>query len=267
MQTALKISGLQFDLSWENPRDNFNRVEKNLNKLEGVDLFLLPETFSTGFTMKSHQFAEEKEGASESFFSNIAQKLNIAVGGGWIEKRPNNHLPFNTFSIFSPTGKVVRYRKLHPFSFAGEDLHYSRGEDLVVLNYKGWNISPLICYDLRFPETFRKTAGLTDLYCIIANWPSVRIDHWLSLLKARAIENQAFVFGLNRIGSAGKSKKIFHNGYSSVIDPWGRKTVKGVEEESLITANLSIVELKEIRALNPYLKDIQGIDNMELINF
>ena len=214
--------------------------------------------FSTGFSMKSLEFAEDKEGATESFLKHIAHKTGSLVGGGWIEKN-GSALPFNTFSLVSPTGVLARYRKIHPFSFAGEDKFYTPGNELIVLDWKGWKLTPLICYDLRFPESFRQTSGITDLYLVIANWPSVRISHWLSLLEARALENQAYVFGLNRVGSAGRKEKLFHNGFSAIIDPWGRKSIDSGERESLFSGSLSIVELREIRAKNPYLKDIQGI--------
>ncbi|MDX1960599.1 MAG: nitrilase-related carbon-nitrogen hydrolase [Leptospiraceae bacterium] len=254
----LKISAVQLDSVWENKKENFLKLNKMVESLQGRDLIVLPETFATGFTMKSEEFAEERFGETETFLQEFAEKTNAYVIGGWIEKNPNGK-PYNTLTVFSPDSIVMRYRKIHPFSFGHEDRHFTRGNSVEVFLLKGLNICPLICYDIRFPETFRKTVGKTDLYIVIASWPSPRVQHWLSLLKARAIENQSFVLGVNRVGIAGRIKKLYHNGYTAFFNPLFEEKILNSEKEDILEISVSKDELMEIRKNFPYLQDIVDI--------
>ncbi len=244
-------------MKWEDRDFNLRALPAKFQKLIGKDLILLPETFSTGFTMKSLEFCENPGGTTESFLLEMASLTGAMVGGGWIEANPNG-LPWNTFSLVTPMGDIKRYRKMHPFSFAGENAHFSAGENLLLWEWKGVCISPLICYDLRFPEIFRASVGKTDLYAVIGNWPSTRIHHWLALLKARSMENQAFVVGVNRVGVAGKSKKLHHNGYTGFFTPMGSDSILTGEEEGVLEVSFSVDDLKRVREEFPYLRDIRG---------
>lgn len=255
----LKVAGLQTEIIWEDKKENFSRIKLLTQNLEGYDLIILPETFSTGFTMRSELFSEELEGETESFLFELACKTKSIVGGSWIEKNSTSK-PFNTFSLLSPNGIICRYRKIHPFSYAGEDKVYSSGREVKTFDYKNFRITPLICYDLRFPETFREVVGKTEIYLVIANWPASRIFAWLSLLKARAIENQAYVIGVNRVGIAGRKEKIYHNGYSSYFTPWGEEKMVTSEQQDLLSVIISLPKLEQFRKEFPYLQDIKKIN-------
>ncbi len=252
----MKIAAIQTNIIWQ---DQFANLENFQNKIsivkDDVDLILFPEACSTGFTMNSVRFEEDRFGATESFFIQSAKRKNCHVGGGWIEKNPDG-LPFNTFSIASPKGKITgRYRKIHPFSFSGEDEKFTSGKELVKIEIQGFRIFLYICYDLRFPEIFRKVAGQTDLYIVIANWPKDRIDAWDTLLKARAIENLSFVAGVNRVGNAGAKNFISHNGHSSLYNPSGKNLFEFCEDERILYGEISLDDLKSFREKFPFLND------------
>ena len=260
MNRFLNLIGLQLDLVWEDKESNFQKIREILSKLDHKpDLIVLPETFATGFTMKSEEFCEPQMDVTEKFPIEMARKTNAAIGGSWMEKNPNG-MPFNTFSIGRPSGIITnRYRKIHPFSFAEEDKFFTAGEQTETFELNGFNISLLICYDLRFPEVFRKTAGTTDLYLVIANWPQARSEHWLTLLKARAIENQAYIFGINRVGYAGRKKQLYHSGNSVLFDPFGKGEFAKEEKEDILKCRISSKEVKEVRERFPFLKDRRNI--------
>lgn len=264
----LKVSALQTEIAWEDKQENFSRIRKLISPTLESDIFILPETFSTGFTMRAENFAEPQLGDSETFLQDLAKQTSSVVGGSWIEKNPNGK-PFNTLSFFSSSGVVCRYRKIHPFSFAGEDQFYSSGNKLKVFQYKGFSICPLICYDLRFPELFRKVVGKVDLFLVVANWPAIRIYAWLSLLKARAIENMAYVVGVNRVGVAGKKEKIYHNGYTAFFSPYGEEKILYSEKADVLQVLLSKEKLLEFREKFPYIKDIRKelYESQEFIDF
>lgn len=254
-ESTLKIAAIQPDIIWQDKSGNFNKILKLADKIEkDVDLILLPETFATGFTMDSFRFAEDQNGETESFLVELARKKKALTGGGWIQKKTDGN-PSNTFTILDENGEIYsRYEKIHPFALAGENLHYSSGNKLSSFSYKGFTISSAVCYDLRFPELFRKTAGKTDLYIIIANWPASRSEHWLTLLKARAIENQAFVIGVNRVGLSGSKSVIPHKGLTICFDAFGNGIQLG-EEEGILEVELSLNDLLELRDKFPFLRD------------
>lgn len=264
----LKVLALQTEIAWEEKQENFSRIRKQLNSFVDEDLILLPETFATGFSMNPQNLEEPQMGETESFLQEISKEKNTLIGGSWIEKNLEGN-PFNTFSIFSAEKNICRYRKIHPFSFAGEDRFYSSGNKIQVFFHKGFSICPFVCYDLRFPELFRKVIGKVDLFVIAANWPSTRIYAWLSLLKARAIENMAYVIGVNRVGTAGRKEKIYHNGYTAFFSPWGEEKILTSEKPDFLRVILSKEKLNKFRDKFPYIQDIRKelyeVDN--LVNF
>jgi predicted amidohydrolase len=260
MNRHLKILGLQLDIIWEDKEANFQKIREIVSRLEDKpDLIVLPETFATGFTMKSEFFSEPQMGITEQFLIEIARKTGSVVGGSWIEKNPEG-MPFNTFSIARPSGIITnRYHKIHPFSYAEEDKFFTAGDSTETFELNGFRISLLICYDLRFPEVFRKTAGTTDLYLVIGNWPEARIEHWIALLKARAIENQAYVLGVNRVGYAGRKMQLYHTGFSAFFDANGKSVILETKKEDILKCRISSKEIQEIRERLPFLKDRRKI--------
>ena len=260
MNRFLNIVGVQLDIVWEDKEANFQKIRDILSKLDSKpDLIVLPETFATGFTMKSQEFSEPLMGITEKFLIEMSRKTGSAIGGSWIEANPEG-MPFNTFSIARPSGIITnRYHKIHPFSFAEEDKFFTAGDRTETFELNGFHISLLICYDLRFPEVFRKTAGTTDLYLVVGNWPEARIDHWVTLLKARAIENQAYVIGVNRVGYAGRKNQLYHTGHSAFFDATGKGEVLETKKEDILKVRISSKEVKDLRDRFPFLKDRRNI--------
>jgi predicted amidohydrolase len=162
-------------------------------------------------------------------------------------------LPCNNALWVTPEGDVSRYTKLHPFSFAGEDAHFAKGAKVVTWTIEGLRVTPLVCYDLRFPEPFRLAAESTDLFAVVANWPERRRHHWRLLLQARAVENLCYVAGVNRVGEDGKGNR--HMGDSSVTSPWGETLVSAAETETVLIADVDAVQVTQARAKFPALKD------------
>ncbi|MEM7180412.1 MAG: nitrilase-related carbon-nitrogen hydrolase [Spirochaetota bacterium] len=260
MKETWSVAAIQTDILWENPQANLKSAKEMLGLLRfPVDLVIFPETFLSGYTMNSRKFAEEKFGVSESFLGEAAKEKGAICGGGWIQMY-GEKAPFNTFSLVEPnSGRIHRYQKMHPFTYAGEHKFFTAGKELITFNYNGWNISPLICYDLRFPEAFRKSAGETDLYIVVANWPEERIQHWSCLLQARAIENQAYVLGVNRVGKAGKNKKINYPGKTALYNPKGENLLQNTDKEGILSAEISYGELQEYRRKYPFLQDTKEL--------
>jgi predicted amidohydrolase len=186
-------------------------------------LIVLPEMFATGFSMNGKLVAGFGE-VTREFLSGLAKELSAFVLGGYGELADPR--PANACSIFDPTGnEILHYRKMHPFSMAEEHLHYRAGEAVETVAVEGVRVTPLICYDLRFPEPFRLAAVETDLYCVVANWPEARRRHWSLLLRARAVENQAYVLGVNRVGSG---DGLVYTGDSALLDPMGDEVAAAV---------------------------------------
>ncbi|MFT5411200.1 MAG: omega-amidase [Verrucomicrobiales bacterium] len=223
----LPITLVQSDIAWEDPASNFAHIRDLLSAAPPTPggILVLPEMFPTGFSFNREAVANAAKPARD-FLHDLAKETQCLTLGGvasTIEStNPNPSQPWgrNEAFAFNPAGtELVRYRKVRTFSYTEEAKHFERGREIIVFEYAGWKICPLICYDLRFPELFR--AGLdqgADLFVVIANWPSAREDHWVTLLRARAIENQAFVIGVNRSGT---DPKYNYSGRSLAIDPHG----------------------------------------------
>jgi len=252
----MKIALVQYSPVWEDKEANKNKILSMIENVEGVELFVFPEMTLTGFTMSSREMSETIQGESFRFFSSIAAKKKSNLFAGIIERR--NKRVYNTLIHIKPDGNLHKlYRKVHPFSYSDENKHFNAGVKPALTKIKKWQIGLTICYDLRFPELFRKYGKKkAHLIVNIANWPDTRIEHWRTLLKARAIENQCYVAGVNRVGQDPKLNCI---GFSSVFDPMGKEIVAIENDEKVIVVELDKNYVNEIREKFPFLDDIKLI--------
>lgn len=247
----LKISLIQTDLSWEHPAENRKIFTKKIKTLPETDLIILPEMFTTGFSMQPEPLAEPASGTTLQWMQEQAQQKNTAVTGSII-CRENDHYYNRLYFVYPDTSYRI-YDKRHLFSLAGEQHHYQPGQQRLIVDYKGWKICPLICYDLRFPVWARNTEKY-DLLIYIANWPKPRILHWDTLLRARSIENQCYVAGLNRTGTDPNDN--IYNGHSALYDVLGQRNTAADWEASFAeTFTLKKDELEEIRTRFQFLND------------
>lgn len=219
MQNELKIALIQADLVWENPDQNRTDLESHIESInDPVDLIILPEMFTTGFTMNPKGLAESMDGKTVNWMKDLAQRKQSALIGSTIIRE--NGLYFNRLLFVHPDGAIDTYDKKHTFTLAGEHTVYESGKENKIINYLGWSIKPLICYDLRFPVWARNLEDY-DMVLYVANWPHVRISAWDALLKARAIENMSYSIGVNRVGLDGNGHE--YPGHSAVYDVLGQR--------------------------------------------
>jgi predicted amidohydrolase len=217
----MKIALFQTKLAWENPTVNRKFIQDHfLNEDESFDLFILPEMFTTGFTMNPAAVAETMEGETMNWLKHLAKQKNCAITGSLVIKENDNF--YNRLVFVFPSGEVAYYNKRHLFALAGEDKAYTKGENKVIVKYNNWNICLQICYDLRFP-VFARNVENYDLLLYVANWPKPRINAWDALLKARAIENMCYTIGVNRIGE--DANGLDYPGHSQVFDYLGNSIV------------------------------------------
>ncbi|WP_027138331.1 amidohydrolase [Gaetbulibacter saemankumensis] len=217
MQDQLKVALIQSDLVWEHPKENRKAfAEKIASMTSPVDIIVLPEMFTTGFTMNASAVAESMDGKSVLWMQKIARKTNAAVTGSLIISEDGKY--FNRLLFIEPNGAITSYDKRHTFTLAGEEKVFARGNQKLTLDYKGWKLCPLVCYDLRFPVWARNTENY-DVLLYVANWPKPRILAWDTLLKARAIENMSYVIGVNRVGTDQDLNE--YSGNSAVYDVLG----------------------------------------------
>lgn len=249
---TLNVALIQTDLVWEDAETNRKNLESKMLFLKGkAHLAILPEMFSTGFTMFPDKIAETMEGETISWLMELCHTLDMAICGSLVIKEGDSF--FNRFVFVSDKGEVTTYDKRHTFTLSGEDKVYARGMKKVILDFKGWKICPQVCYDLRFPAWSRNLEDY-DLLIYVANWPVVRIDAWDALLKARAIENMSYCIGVNRIGTDGNGYSF--NGHSAAYDGLGKKIAGFEENEEFIkVVSLQKSHLKEIRDRLRFLKD------------
>ena len=252
----MKIVLVQYNPIWEDKESNKKKILQLLNGLKDVELIVFPEMSLTGFTMKSNEMAEGIQGESFRYFSSMAKEKSSDIFAGIIEKR--NKRIYNTLIHIKSDGKLIKlYRKVHPFSYSGENKHFNAGVRPAMTKIKKWKIGLTICYDLRFPELFRKYGKKrAHLIVNIANWPDTRIEHWRTLLKARAIENQCYVAGVNRVGD---DPKLKYPGFSSLFDPMGKEIIAVENEERVIQAKIDKNYVNEVREKFPFLDDIKLI--------
>jgi predicted amidohydrolase len=256
--TTLKIYACQTDIFWEDKAANFAHVRELIRNArpEPGGLIVLPEMFATGFSMSGSVIAEKAStGETTTFLSELACLYRCHVLAGVITNDRPTGRPHNEAIILGPTGAIVgRYAKQRPFTPSGERDTYAAGACPVVVDVNGLRVAPLICYDLRFPELFRDALTLdVDAYVVIASWPGARIRHWSTLLHARAIENQAYVIGVNRVGA--DPTPLSYPGKSAIIDPSGSVLAAASDEETVIEATIDLAFVSQYRNDLPFLKD------------
>jgi predicted amidohydrolase len=219
----------------------------------GAELVALTEMYSTGFTMASDRVAEPPDGPSAAWLARLASELGVWMVASIPTADPGRPRPVNRLVLAGPRGEHHQYDKLHPFSFAGEHDHYAAGTELVTVDVGGVRLSPFVCYDLRFADEFWALAPRTDCYLVVANWPASRRHHWRSLLVARAIENQAYVVGVNRVGVDGNG--LAYAGDSMIVDPLGEILASASEVETIVMADVDSQVVADGRARFPFLAD------------
>jgi len=254
---GLRVVACQLDIAWEDRAESHRRAAALLEQARPPQgsLVILPEMFSTGFSVNVDATAEGTERASERFLADTARRLGACMLGGVVTRERPGALAMNQAVAFGPDGSErVRYAKIHPFSFAGEDRRFTRGREVVTFPWGGFTVAPFVCYDLRFPEVFRVAAlrGATVLV-VIANWPAPREAHWLALLTARAIENQAYVVGANRCG---RDPHAAYSGRSRIVDPRGRVVAEAGDTGTTIEADLDPEVVQAYRREFPVLADV-----------
>jgi predicted amidohydrolase len=253
----MRIAAVQHDIVWEDRAANFERLAPQIAGAvaAGAELVLLTETFSTGFSM-TPGIGEPEGGPSARFLAERAAEHAVWVGGTCPEIAEGQELPYNSFVLAGPDGTTHRYRKLHPFTHAGEHERFRAGEQPVTLEVNGLRITPFVCYDLRFADVFWRAAPDTDVYLVPANWPSPRRLHWQTLLQARAIENQAYVVGCNRVGTAGDGTP--HVGDSRIVSPMGELLATASGVETIVLADVDAGEVAGTRDRLRFLPDRRG---------
>jgi len=244
----LKITLIQTEPVWEDIKGNIALFDEKINDIsEETELIILPEMFTTGFSMNASSLAQDINGSSINWLQNKSRQINADIVGSIIFA--NNGLYFNRLLWAKPDGHLFTYDKKHLFRFAGEEKVYSAGVGNITVELNGWKIRPFICYDLRFPAWTRNIKNQYDIAIFIANWPEKRSMHWKSLLQARAIENQCYVIGVNRVGTDGNG--LFYSGDSSIIDPLGKIIFHKNDKECTFTTVLSYNTLEEYKKAFP----------------
>ena len=247
----MKIALLQAPLLWENPKQNRNYFEEKIKSItENVDLIVLPEMFTSGFTMNPKTVAEPMHGDTVFWLQALAKAKNSAITGSVVIQENGNF--YNRLVFVFPSGDVKTYDKKHLFTLAGEDKTYTSGTEKIIIEYKGFKICPLICYDLRFPVFARNTEEY-DILIYVANWPKPRINAWDALLKARAIENMCYTIGVNRIGT--DQNHHDYSGHSQAIDFLGNYLIEPQETQGVFITNLDKTSLLETRQKFGFLND------------
>lgn len=244
--SKLKIAGLNLDIFWKNKVRNYDVIADSFKNIE-ADIFLLPEMFSTGFCMDAEDIAD-RNNETLIWMQNFAQQKKTAIAGS--VSICENEKFYNRFYFVKPDGNFDYYDKKHLFSYSGEDKIYTAGNVRKIIDYKGFRILLQVCYDLRFP-VFQRNLDDYDLVLNVANWPETRVEAWRTLLKARAVENQSFVFGLNRIGTDGNQL----NYEESSLILFADGTEISARQNNIVTAELDLEDLKKFRARFPFLKD------------
>jgi predicted amidohydrolase len=255
----INVTLIQSDIIWEDRISNLKKYQEKINQIESTDLIILPEMFTTGFSMSPKSISENMNGETIQWMKQNAHKMNSAICGSTIIEEDSKY--FNRFIWVNPDGSIHHYDKRHLFSFAGENENYTPGNEKIIIEYKGWKICPLICYDLRFPVWSRNSEDY-DLLIYVANWPDKRKSAWKSLLTARAIENQCYVIGVNRVG---EDSKNYYSGDSSLINALGETLYTNSHIEEIYSNTISKYDLNKIRTQLPFLNDKDNFKIIDLI--
>ncbi|CAN5790089.1 amidohydrolase [soil metagenome] len=260
--STLTISTIQTALHWENKSANLQMLEEKISSLyQKTEIVVLPEMFSTGFSMKAELLAETMDGPTLQWMKKMSADNRVVLTGSLIVEEDKKY--YNRLIWMMPNGEYGYYDKRHLFAYGGEDRYYSAGNKRLIASVKGWKLNLQVCYDLRFPVWARQSPSKNedssyeyDVLMYVANWPERRSHAWKTLLCARAIENQCYVVGVNRIGKDGND--IYHSGNSLVIDPLGEVLYHMADEEDIFTITLQKERLDEVRTKFPFLKDGDG---------
>ena len=249
----MKVAAIQHDITWENAAATREHVRPLIAQAAqaGARLIVLTEMFATGFTMYPERIAEDEGGPNEQFLQEQARLHDAYVIASIAQRGPDGKFRNNAV-VAGPDGATRRYAKIHPFSYSGEHEHYTAGTDFLTVDVDDLRVSVFVCYDLRFADEFWALAQVTDLYVVPANWPEPRREHWRALLRARAIENQSYVLGVNRVGTV---KELNHVGDSAIIDPLGRTLVEASRCEAVLVAEVSPAVVAQTRSAFPFLPD------------
>lgn len=254
----MKVAAIQHDIAWADRRANFDALERLVTDAAtaGARLVVLSEMFSTGFVVDRDDIGEPVGGPSSQFLERMATTHGIWIAGSCPEVEPDDPRPYNSLVVAAPDGHQARYRKIHPFTYGGEDKHFRPGGTHLTLDIEGIRTSLFVCYDLRFANEFWPLAEDTDLYVIPANWPVSRREHWMALLRARAIENQAYVIGCNRVGSGGG---LDYSGDSMILDPLGSALATGDASERILFAEVDPSNVAAVRERFPFIRDRRDV--------
>jgi predicted amidohydrolase len=249
MMTAV----VQCDIAWNDRDANFAHLGPRIMdaRARGAELVVLPEMFSTGFVMDT-SVAEDIDGPSSRFLTRMASETGAWVCGSCPEREPGDPRPYNSLVVCSPDGGIHRYRKMHPFTYGGEHEVFRAGDHPLTVRIGDLNVSFFVCYDLRFADEFWRLATGTDVYVVPANWPEARIAHWDVLTRARAIENQAWLVGCNRIGTGGGLR---YSGHSQVIDPLGTVAADAGGDSRTVLVDVTKDAVDRSRSRYPFLRD------------
>lgn len=258
MVGAMKTAVVQYDVVWEDPEANFTRLAPMIADAaaDGARLVVLTELYSTGFSLRTEQIAEAVDGPSTQFLSDQAVAHGVWVCGSLPARPVGATRPFNRHVLAGPAGEQFHYDKIHPFTYGHEEEHYGAGSSFTTVDVGGVRVSLFVCYDLRFADEFWALAHDTDCYVVVANWPSERREHWTTMLRARAIENQAYVVGANRVGKADR----VYAGDSMIVDPFGEilacaPDTGAIGPETILTAEICAARVAEVRKKYPFLQD------------
>lgn len=250
LNKKMKIAILQTDIVWGKPTENVKHAEQLMERCPKADLYILPEMFSTGFAVIGKALSESEDGETLHWMRTMAARWDAAIAGSVAIKQGKQH--YNRFYFVEPDGTVHHYDKRHLFAYGGEDRRYTSGERRVVVNFRGVRFLLEVCYDLRFP-VWSRNRGDYDALLYVANWPTVRLSAWKTLLRARAIENQCFVVGVNRVGKDAANE---YGGSSIVLNPLGEPlALCGPEREETAVAELDMAELAMHQQTFPVLRD------------
>ena len=252
--SALTVAVVQHDIDWEDRPATLARLEPVVARATdaGARLVVLSEMFAVGFSMNTDLTAEAEDGPTTQWLADSAARLGTWICGTLPVRAAGERLAHNTFVLASPTGEVHRYRKIHPFTYGGEREAFAGGEAILTVDVEGVRVTPFVCYDLRFADVFWEAAAATDLYVVAANWPDTRRRHWSALLVARAIENQAYVVGCNRVGTGGRLSYV---GDSAVISPMGDVLASAAEVETTLLVDVDPARVAEVRDRFPFAAD------------
>jgi omega-amidase len=261
IMSTLTITTIQSSLHWEDKAANLQQFEKKIIGIqEKAEIVILPEMFSTGFSMRPEVLAEKMDGDTVQWMKRMAAQKRIILTGSVIIEEEGQYL--NRLIWMLPNGQYGYYDKRHLFAYAGEEAHYLPGQKRLIASVKGWKINLLVCYDLRFPVWSRQQVSERgpeyDVLVYVANWPERRNHAWKTLLQARAIENQCFVVGVNRVGEDGNN--IYHSGDTMVVDAMGEVLYTKAHEEDIFTITLEKNKLEEVRHKLPFLADADDFE-------